>query len=62
GGAKSWLPILSRLCWTGGKIILSGFQAPGEGAVVAALGGANLRRLDRRAEGGWITFLLEKQP
>lgn len=62
GGAKSWLPILSRLCRTGGKIILSGFQPPGEGAVVAALGGANLRRLDRRAQGSWITFLLEKQP
>ena len=60
GDAKSWLPTLSRFCRTGGKIILSGFQAPGEGAVVAALGGANLRRLDRRAQGSWITFVLGK--
>ncbi|MBI4735761.1 MAG: hypothetical protein HY766_06825, partial [candidate division NC10 bacterium] len=44
--------------WISDRLILSGFQAPGEGAVLAALGGANLRRLDRRAEGGWITFLL----
>lgn len=61
GEAKSWLPALSRLCRTGGKIVLSGFQAPGEAAVLAALGGANLHRLDRRDQGGWITFLLGKQ-
>jgi len=31
---------VSRLCRVGGTIILSGFQPPGEGLVVATLGGA----------------------
>ena len=61
GDAKSWLPTLSRFCRSGGKIILSGLQTPGEGAVVTALRDANLHPLDRRAQGGWITFVLGKQ-
>ncbi|MEK7219985.1 MAG: 50S ribosomal protein L11 methyltransferase, partial [candidate division NC10 bacterium] len=61
GDAKSWLPTLSRFCRSGGKIILSGLQTPGEGAVVTALKEANLPRLERRAQGGWITFVLGKQ-
>jgi ribosomal protein L11 methyltransferase len=60
GDAKTWLPSLSRFCRPGGKIILSGFQAPGEGPLVAAVGEANLARLARRTQAGWITFVLGK--
>jgi hypothetical protein len=44
----------------GGTIILSGFQPPGEGLVVATLGGANLAQLARRTLGGWISLVLRK--
>jgi len=60
GDAKSWLPTLSRFCRSGGKIILSGLQTPGEGPLVAAVGEANLARLARRTQAGWITFVLGK--
>ena len=57
---RQWLPTLSRLCRVGGTIILSGFQPPGEGLVVATLGGANLAQLARRTLGGWISLVLRK--
>jgi ribosomal protein L11 methyltransferase len=56
--AAYWLPTLSRLCRGGGKIVLSGFQPPGEGRVQQAVGDANLARLSRRTQEGWITLVL----
>lgn len=58
--AAYWLPTCSRLCRGGGKIVLSGFQPPGEGRVQQALGDANLARLTRRTQEGWITLVLGK--
>ncbi len=58
--AKHWLPTISQLCRVGGKAILSGFQASGEGALQAALGEVNLTQLARRAQGGWIMLVLER--
>jgi ribosomal protein L11 methyltransferase len=58
--AAYWLPTLSRLCRGGGRIVLSGFQPPGEGRVQQALEKANLERLTRRTQEGWITLVLEK--
>lgn len=58
--AAYWLPTLSRLCRGGGKIVLSGFQPPGEGRVQHALGDENLARLTRRTQEGWITLVLGK--
>ena len=55
-----WLPTLSRLCRRGGKIVLSGFQSPGEGRVQQALEEANLARLARRSQETWITLVLGK--
>jgi hypothetical protein len=55
-----WLPTLSRLCRGGGKIVLSGFQPPGEGRVQQALEEANLARLARRPQESWITSVLGK--
>lgn len=55
-----WLPSCSRLCRGGGKIVLSGFQPPGEGRVQQALGDANLALLTRRTQEGWITLILGK--
>lgn len=58
--AAYWLPTCSRLCRGGGKIVLSGFQPPGEGRVQQALGDANLAHLTRRTQEGWITLVLGK--
>jgi ribosomal protein L11 methyltransferase len=58
--AAYWLPTLSRLCRGGGKIVLSGFQLPGEGRVQQALEEAHLARLTRRTQEGWITLVLGK--
>jgi len=57
---RQWLPTLARLCRVGGKIILSGFQPPGEGLVVAPLRELSLAQLARRTQGGWITLVLGK--
>ncbi len=58
--AKYWLPTISQLCRIGGKAMLSGFQAPGEGVLQAALGEVNLTQLARRTQGGWIMLVLER--
>lgn len=57
---KQWLPILSRLCRVGGTIILSGFQPPGEGLILATVAASNLAQLARRTQGGWISLVLRK--
>lgn len=57
---KQWLPILSRLCRVGGTIILSGFQPPGEGLILATVATSNLAQLARRTQGGWISLVLRK--
>jgi ribosomal protein L11 methyltransferase len=57
---NQWLPMLSRLCRMGGTIILSGFQPPGEGLILAAVAASNLAHVSRRTEGGWITLVLRK--
>lgn len=57
---KQWLPILSRLCRVGGTIILSGFQPPDEGLILASMAASNLARIARQTQGGWVTLVLKK--
>src|SRR5574341_79069 len=58
--AAYWLPTLSHFCRGGGKIVLSGFQPPGEGHVQQVLEKASLASLARQTQEGWITFVLGK--
>jgi ribosomal protein L11 methyltransferase len=60
--ARYWLGALSRLCRSGGKLILSGFQAPQEGLLLMALGEVNLAQRARRAQETWVTLVLGKNP